>query len=108
MGLSRLGQVPGVWPRRLIALACLLLAGLSALHADRPSARADTPTAEVVIAARDLLAGTVVGADDERSAAWPASLRPATALAQIHNARTDASGRCRRRRGDHVDALGDQ
>jgi pilus assembly protein CpaB len=81
VGLSRLGQLLGVWPRRLIALACLLLAGLSALHADRPSAHADVATAEVVVAARELTAGTVLGADDIRVASWPATLRPVTAVA---------------------------
>lgn len=70
-----------MWPRRLIALTCLLLAGFSALHADRPSAHAGVATAEVVVAARELTAGTVLGADDVRVASWPAKLRPATAVA---------------------------
>jgi pilus assembly protein CpaB len=81
VGLSRLGQLLGVWPRRLIALACLLLAGLSALHADRPAVRVDSATIEVVVAAHDLPAGTVLGAADVRVASWPATLRPVTAVA---------------------------
>jgi Flp pilus assembly protein CpaB len=86
VGLSRLGQLLGVWPRRLIALACLLLAGLSALHADRPAARADASTIEVVVAAHDLSAGTVLGTDDVRAVSWPATLRPATAVANTKTA----------------------
>lgn len=79
MALPRFSALRSVWPRRLIALTCLLLAGWSALRANPPSARADA-TVEVVTAARDLPAGAVVVVDDVRLSAWPISIRPATAV----------------------------
>jgi pilus assembly protein CpaB len=65
------------WPRRLLALSCVLLAAITALG-DR---RAPPTKAEpVVVAARDLPAGSRLAASDVRVRAWPADLRPSGAV----------------------------
>jgi Flp pilus assembly protein CpaB len=81
MRFTRIGELLGGWPRRLLALSCLLLALLSATHASSPAARAGEPTAGVVVAARSLPIGTTITASDVRVASWPARLRPATGFA---------------------------
>lgn len=61
-------------PLALILLTCgaLLLWGRST---------SATPTAPTLVAARDVPAGQVLTADDVTVAAWPATVRPAAALA---------------------------
>lgn len=70
----RLGRL-GRWPRLLLAGACLLLALLSATGAARQHPPA-TATAPVVVAARDLPAGTTLTARDLAVARWPGELQP--------------------------------
>lgn len=66
------------WPRRVLALACLLLAGVTALAAHHgPAPRAGRP---IVVAVRDLPAGATLGAHDVRLRSWPDDLRPAGAM----------------------------
>lgn len=74
---SRL-PVLGRWPRLLAAGTCLLLALASALGTARKPAAAGG-TAPVVVAARDLPAGTRLTAKDLVIAGWPARLRPSGA-----------------------------
>ncbi|WP_316670082.1 SAF domain-containing protein [uncultured Propionibacterium sp.] len=65
------------WHRRglaVIAAACALVLALAALS-PRPA-----PTRTVVVSARDLAAGVVVGADDVTTAELPAEAVPAAAL----------------------------
>jgi pilus assembly protein CpaB len=68
------------WPRRLLALALLVVAGVSALHATKPGAAAE-PTAALVVAAHELVPGATIAAGDLRVVNWPVSLRPAAAVA---------------------------
>ena len=67
------------WPRRVLAVCCLLLAGVAALGARRSG---DTTRAghAVLVAARDLAAGTRLSTADVRVRTWPDELRPAGAL----------------------------
>lgn len=66
------------WPRRIVALCCLLGALVSALHPHRtPASRAATA---VVVAARNLPIGTVLDSADVRLARWPATYVPRRAL----------------------------
>jgi Flp pilus assembly protein CpaB len=74
--LPRIGRLP----RLLAAGICLLLAASSALGATRPRPRSAS-VAPVVVAARDLPAGSVLGHADLAVARWPARLRPAGARA---------------------------
>jgi pilus assembly protein CpaB len=80
MRTTRIGELVGGWPRRLLALACLLLALLSAVHSRDAAAKASPVTVAVLVAARSLAVGTTLSAADVRIARWPASVRPATAL----------------------------
>jgi pilus assembly protein CpaB len=65
------------WPRRLIALTCLLLAAGAALSERSASPTVQsTPTVPVVVAAADVAVGTVLRATQLRIASWPASARP--------------------------------
>jgi Flp pilus assembly protein CpaB len=75
----------GGWPRRLVALSCLLLAAISAAHATAKPAAAIADV-HVVIAAHDLGPGSSIGAGDVRLASWPSALRPSTALAGLKTA----------------------
>jgi Flp pilus assembly protein CpaB len=80
VSLARLGARLGGWPRRVLVVMLLLTAAL--LVAVRPhppvqEAAPVAPTAEVVVAARDLAAGTVLTAADLRLAALPDSVVPA-------------------------------
>lgn len=66
------------WPRRVLALACLLLAVVTALSArhEKPPIGADSA---VLVAAHDLAAGARLSTADVRVQAWPATLRPPAA-----------------------------
>ena len=66
-----------VWPRRVVVLCCLALAGLSALA--EPAAPAPTRDVAVVVARHFLAAGTVLRPRDLRVRRWPRALVPATA-----------------------------
>jgi len=68
------------WPRRLLALGCVLLAAITAIRArhEPPSATAGS----VVVAARDLPAGAQLTGSDVRVIAWPADLRPPGAMSR--------------------------
>jgi pilus assembly protein CpaB len=71
------------WPRRVLALLCLVLAAASALS-DRAFGRSvSEPARAVVVAAHDLAAGRTLSAADLTAASWPAALRPAGAFAAI-------------------------
>ncbi|GAB3018728.1 hypothetical protein GCM10011376_00030 [Nocardioides flavus (ex Wang et al. 2016)] len=59
--------------RRLIAATLAALAVLSALRTLAPPA---PPTVEVLVAARDLPSGALIGEDDLVGRAWPADLAP--------------------------------
>lgn len=72
------------WPRRIVALCCLFGALVSAVHPHGKAApRAGTA---VVVAARDLPIGTVLGGADVRLAQWPAAFAPPRALDSIRAA----------------------
>ncbi|MCU1657998.1 MAG: Conserved secreted protein of unknown function, putative domain [Pseudonocardiales bacterium] len=71
------------WPRRLAALACLLLAGASALTA-RGQAAARTgaaPSSPVVVSARALSVATMLTARDLAVARWPRDILPGNEFA---------------------------
>ena len=74
------------WPRRLAALACLLLAAVTAVtsHSTAPIARSP-----VVLAARALSPGTVLSTADLVAATWPAAQVPSAAVVR----RSEAIGR---------------
>ena len=77
----------GGWPRRVLALYCLVLAAVTALggRTARHSSTAG-PEHPVVVAARDLAAGTALTSADLRLRSWPDELRPAGALTRSHDA----------------------
>jgi Flp pilus assembly protein CpaB len=77
----------GGWPRRVLALFCLVLAAVTALggHTARHSSTAAGPEHPVVVAARDLAAGTALTSADLRLRSWPDELRPAGALTRSHD-----------------------
>jgi len=68
------------WPRRLLALGCVLLAAVTAMGArhEPPPAAAGS----VVVAARDLPAGAQLTGSDVRVMAWPVKLRPPGAISR--------------------------
>ncbi len=85
MRLSRIGLLLGGWPRRLLALGCLVLAAIIATHATaKPTTTAGGVA--VVVAAHDLGPGSSIAAGDVRLASWPTALRPPTSLAAIDKA----------------------
>jgi Flp pilus assembly protein CpaB len=59
--------------RRPLAAACLALAVVAGVHAARP---APPPTVPVTVAARDLVSGTVLTADDLVVRRYPAAVAP--------------------------------
>jgi pilus assembly protein CpaB len=65
------------WPRRLAALCCLLLAAVTGLS--KPGNRPGPSAEPVVVAARDLAAGQLLGSADTRVVSWPADLVPSSA-----------------------------
>jgi pilus assembly protein CpaB len=72
------------WPRRLAALTCLLLAAASALTGrsrERDGPSGSVPSAQVVVAARDLPAAHPLTLGDLTVATWPRRLRPAGSTA---------------------------
>jgi len=76
--LARLNR----WPRRLAALSCVLLAGVSALaarEADAPRQPGTANDTRVVVAAHDLHVGTALVVGDLATVAWPRVLVPAGA-----------------------------
>ena len=80
MHLIRIGPRLRGWPRRVLALGCLLLAALSATHASHSAAAPPTASVDVVVAAHDLAAGAVLGTRRRARQSWPAALRPAAAV----------------------------
>jgi pilus assembly protein CpaB len=70
----------GLWPRRLAAIVCLLLAVLSAIG-PRTGAHASTAARSVIVATRALPVGTVLVAGDLRSASWPSNSVPPDVIA---------------------------
>jgi pilus assembly protein CpaB len=68
------------WPRRVLAVCCLVLAGAAALGA-RHSGDTHRPGHPLLVAARDLAAGSRLSAADVRLRSWPDELRPAGAFA---------------------------
>lgn len=75
--LARVFAMVAGWPRRAAAALCLVLAAVSALGNQRPSIAAP---ATVLVAARDLDAGSTIAPQDLRAVGWPAELRPGSAL----------------------------
>jgi Flp pilus assembly protein CpaB len=80
MRTSRISDLVGGWPRRVLALTCLLLALLSAIHSRDAATKSSTATVAVLVASRSLAVGMTLSAGNVRIAQWPASVRPATAL----------------------------
>jgi Flp pilus assembly protein CpaB len=84
VSISELTSRLAGWPRRVLALCCLLLAAVTGLSAHRAApARSGDP---IVVAARDLAAGARLGAGDVRLKPWPNDLRPAGALTRTGDA----------------------
>lgn len=85
----------GRWPRRLLALGCLLLAVLSAVGATPSSDSDGSPRrVPVVVASRDLPAGRVLAESDLALAHWPPKLIPAgtaTAVSSLVGRRAAAA-----------------
>jgi Flp pilus assembly protein CpaB len=78
VSISELAGRLGGWPRRILALCCLLLAGVTSVGARHTSAApAGHP---IVVAVRDLATGTALTSADVRLRSWPDDLRPAGGL----------------------------
>jgi Flp pilus assembly protein CpaB len=79
IALARVGARLGGWPRRVLVGLLLVAAGLLALrpHPAVVAAAPAPPTTEVVVAARDLAAGTVLAPADLRTVPMPVSVVPA-------------------------------
>jgi Flp pilus assembly protein CpaB len=67
------------WPRRVLVAILLLAAVLMAVRPPRTAVTVapDAPTAQVVVATRDLAAGTVLAAADLRTVPMPVAVLPA-------------------------------
>ena len=80
MSISEIAARLSGWPRRLLALGCVLLAAVTAMGArhEPPPAAAGS----VVVAARDLPAGAQLTDADLRVLAWPVNLRPPGAMSR--------------------------
>ncbi len=74
------------WPRRILALACLLVAAASALTTRSSADAKPGPSAPVLVAAHALAAGTVLRTADLQIASWPTALRKASGLARAEQA----------------------
>ncbi len=83
MRISRITELLAGWPRRLLALSCLLLAAVSGLHAAQSKSRAAISVSDVVIATHTVAAGATLSAADLRVVQWPTALRPSTALRSV-------------------------
>ncbi len=82
-GLSDLAARLRGWPRRVLALCCLLLAAGSAVAArSSPARSAHVVDRDVVLAARDLPAGRTLALADVGLARWPRDTAPSNALAR--------------------------
>jgi Flp pilus assembly protein CpaB len=81
--LAALGYRLGGWPRRVVAVLCLLLAAGSALAARHSTPLQPIPQRTVVVAAHDLAAGTVLSLPDMREAVWPVNVRPPNAVDKV-------------------------
>ena len=68
------------WPRKLLTVLCLVLAGASAMSDRRNATSALVP---VVVAAHTIAAGTVLGANDVSLGQWPPSVGPPSAFREI-------------------------
>jgi pilus assembly protein CpaB len=84
VALARTGARLAGWPRRVLIGVLLLAAMVLALrpHPVSVAAAPAAPTTAVVVAARDLAAGTVLAAADLRSVGMPVPLTPAGAVAR--------------------------
>jgi pilus assembly protein CpaB len=80
VSISEIAVRLGGWPRRLLALGCVLLAAMTAMSARREPPPA--PAGSVVVAARDLPAGAQLAGADVRVRAWPGDLRPPGAMSR--------------------------
>ncbi|HEY6744621.1 MAG TPA: Flp pilus assembly protein CpaB [Mycobacteriales bacterium] len=81
IGLARAGARLARWPRRVL-VGLLLLAAVLLAARPRPvavTAAPAPPTTDVVVAARDLAAGTVLAAPDLRTVSLPVPVVPAGA-----------------------------
>jgi pilus assembly protein CpaB len=79
VSISDIATRLGGWPRRVLALCCLLIAAATAVSTHRTGAA--RPESPVVIAARDLPAGTRLVAADLKVRSWPDDIRPPNAVA---------------------------
>jgi pilus assembly protein CpaB len=86
MRLLRLGQLLGGWPRRLLAIGCLVLAGISAVHARPASAPTEATSSTVVVAAHNVEAGAVITTADVRMTRWPTAVVPPSAIEHLAGA----------------------
>lgn len=79
MAFSDLAARLNGWPRRVVAVGCLLLAAVTALGARHPG-RTSASGHPILVAARDLAAGSTLSAADVTVHSWPDELRPAGAI----------------------------
>jgi Flp pilus assembly protein CpaB len=79
VALARVGARMAGWPRRVLVGILLLAAVVLEVrpHPTAVTAAPATPTAQVVVAARDLAAGTVLAVADLRTVPMPAAVVPA-------------------------------
>lgn len=80
MSISEITARLSGWPRRLLALGCVLLAAFTAMGAKHEPSPARSGS--VVVATRDLPAGAQLTGADVRVMAWPADLRPPGAVSR--------------------------
>ncbi len=79
VALARVGARLGGWPRRVVIGVLLIAAAVLAVRPQRvePPAASAGPSAHVVVAARDLAAGTELAVADLRVVSMPAGIVPA-------------------------------
>jgi Flp pilus assembly protein CpaB len=82
----RLGARLAGWPRRLIAIGCLVVAIYSYAGARSRPTKSTAADAPVVVAARDLAAGSPLLAADVHVMTWPRRLIPAAAVRSVAGA----------------------
>lgn len=85
MALARVGMRLAGWPRRLAAIGLLVAAVLVGLRPDRVAGPVapPPPTTPVVVAARDLAAGSVLTGADLRTVPMPDAVLPAGAARSV-------------------------